>query len=76
MEVQKKLADAAFETLVKLERARVALRMTIDRFNLDSVGMTKDEMQDVAINASEIYIMLEIIDDYMFDSYKELEKAM
>ena len=76
MDEQKKLNDAAFETVVKLERARAALRVTIDRFNLDSIKMTKEEMMDIACCSNELYNMLEIIDEYMFDSCKELEAVL
>ena len=76
MEKQKNLDDAAYEVIVKLERAREVLSMMIDRFNLDSVDMSKEEREDFACCTGQVYNILEIIDDYMFDSYEELLNAM
>ena len=76
MDEQMNLNDAAYEAIVKLERAREVLRMMIDRFNLDSVNMSKEGKEDFACCTGQVYNILEIIDDYMFDSYKELEAVL
>lgn len=71
-----KLADAAYEASVRLDRARAALRMLIDRFDLDSTDMTQRKMNDICSQINMIYTILEIVDDYMFDANKELEQAL
>ena len=76
MDAQKNLEDAAFEAVVKLEKARAALTVTIDRFNLDNIELTKSERDDLANCAQEVYFMLEVIDDYMFDIYNNFEKVL
>lgn len=70
------LADAAYEASVKLDRARAALRMLIDRFDLDSTEITQRKINDICSQINMFYTILEIVDDYMFDANKELEQAL
>lgn len=76
IDTEKQLSDAAYEASVRLDRARAALRMLIDRFDLDSTEMTQRKMNDICSQINMIYAILEVVDDYMFDANKELEQAL
>lgn len=76
MDRQSELADAAYEAIVRLKRARTALRTTIKEYNLDSTNIVENEGMYIVWNITEIYNMLEIVDDYMLDANRQLERAM
>ena len=70
------LSNIAFEVSVKLEKARTALRTTIDNFELDRINMTEKDGMLLAYNICAIHQMLEIVDDYIFKANNELEAAL
>lgn len=74
-ETEINLSNAAYEASIKLEKARTALRATIDNFDLDNANMTEEDGKFLAYNAESICNMLEIVDDYIFEANKQLGGA-
>lgn len=58
---------------LKLEKASIVLRTTIDANALDRTGLTRDEMVAIGGCAPNICEMIVIADDYVYHAKKELE---
>ena len=70
------LSDAASEAVVKLQKARTALRTTINEYDLCNTNMDIEDGKYLVYNIESICNMLEIVDDYMLDANRKLEQAL
>lgn len=70
------LNNAAYEATIKLEKARTALRTTIDNFELNRTDMDETDSRFLVYNLQSICNMLEIIDDYISNANNELVEAL
>lgn len=70
------LSDAASEAVIKLQKARTALRTTINEYDLCNTNMDIEDGKYLVYNIESICNMLEIVDDYMLDANRKLEQAL
>ena len=61
------------ETALKLEKASIVLRTTIEANSLNKTDLTRDEMVAISGCASNICDMMVVADDYVYHAQKELE---
>ena len=61
------------EAALKLEKASIVLRTTIEANSLSKTDLTRDEMVAIGGCASNICDMMVVADDYVYHAQKELE---
>lgn len=61
------------EAMLKMEKASIVLRTTIEANSLNKTNLTRDEIVAIGGCASNICDMMVVADDYVYHAQKELE---